>query len=286
MALVTSRAFAAADADGPRLAEALERAGVAAEAVPWDEPDRPWEDYSLAVVRSTWDYVSRREEFVAWATTVARLCNPAPVLRWNTDKQYLADLASAGVAVVPTSFLGPGDELAAPDGEYVVKPSVGAGAEDTARYGPGDLAVARAHVASLTARGRRALVQPYLGAVDSAGESTLVYLGGRLSHGVRRGPMLGRGSRRRPVDQAVGPLEPTGDEVAAAEAVLGAAARLVGGDAPFLYARVDLLAGDDGAPLLLELEVTEPFLYLGYAPGAAERFAAAIAERAASGAPG
>ncbi len=287
VALVTSRAFADADADAPALASALARAGVDAETVPWDEPDWPWGGYALVVVRSTWDYVARRDEFLAWASSVERLANPAAVLGWNTDKRYLADLAAAGVAVVPTTYLGPGDQLAPQVGEFVVKPSVGAGAEDSARYGAGDLGPAQVHVASLTASGRRAMVQPYLDAVDSVGESTLVFFGGRLSHAVRRGPMLGRGSRRRPVDQEVGPRPATVDEVAAAEKVLWAAGRVVAGADVLLYARVDLLTGPAGAPLLLELEVTEPFLYLGYDGGAPARFAAAIAERArAAEAPG
>jgi glutathione synthase/RimK-type ligase-like ATP-grasp enzyme len=254
---------AVADPDGDLLVPALERLGAQVESHPWDSA-ADWPSYDLVVVRSTWDYVGRREEFLAWADAVPRLANPASVLRWNTDKTYLARLADAGVPVVPTSWDG-----TLPPGECVVKPTVSAGARDTARYPADQTAAARAHVERLRGEGRGVMVQPYLRSVEESDETSVLFFAGEYSHGARKGPVLDGAQARSPGDTEIGPREPSAAERGVAEQVLAAV------DEPLLYARVDLLPGPDG-PLLLELEVTEPFLFLGTADGAADRFAAAI----------
>lgn len=110
IAIVTARAAVGTDEDQLILLAALSAVGADAQVVPWDDPVADWEEYDLAVVRSTWDYSWRRDEFLAWARTTAghtRLCNGPEVLEWNTDKTYLRELAGAGVPVVPTTFLAP-----------------------------------------------------------------------------------------------------------------------------------------------------------------------------------
>jgi glutathione synthase/RimK-type ligase-like ATP-grasp enzyme len=255
------------DPDEPLLLSALEAEGVAAVGIPWDA-DADWASYDLVVVRSTWDYVARREEFLAWADAVPRLANPASVLRWNTDKRYLAQLAEAGVPVVPTTYVTA--EFEPPAGEYVVKPTVSAGAQDTARYRPEDEEAARAHVERLLAAGREVMVQPYLPSVETELETSVLYVGGGYSHGARRGRVLSWTQALSPDQWDLGPRDPSGAERELAEQVLAQVHE------PLLYARVDMLATPDG-PVLLELELTEPFLFLSYDDGAADRFAAAIA---------
>ncbi|GAA2804118.1 hypothetical protein GCM10010441_31150 [Kitasatospora paracochleata] len=252
------------------------RLGVPAEAVDWADPAVDWSRFGLALVRSPWDYIARREEFLAWARRVSALtvlANPAPVLEHNTDKTYLWELAEAGVAVVPTVWVAPGGELsadAAPWPELVVKPTVSSGARDTVRTT--DRAEAVAHVKALTDAGRTAMVQPYLPMVEEEGETSLLFLGGRFSHAVRRGPMLVGRTTFEDVAR-----EPAADQLALAEQVLAAVPER---DA-LLYARVDLVRTADGAPVLIELELTEPRLFLGHHPEAAERLvrAAAAARR-------
>jgi glutathione synthase/RimK-type ligase-like ATP-grasp enzyme len=256
------------DPDEPALIEALDRAGVVADGHPWDA-DADWSAYDLVVVRSTWDYVSRLDEFLSWADAVPRLANPASVLRWNTDKRYLAELADGGVSVVPTTYIGAGDEFTPPTGDYVVKPTVSAAAMDTNRYGPGDEAAAREHVSRLLAANREVMVQPYLASVETQQETSLLFLGGKYSHGAHKGRVLTGVGALSPTEWDLGPREPSAAERELADAVLAAV------DEPLLYARVDLLAGEDG-PLLLELELTEPFLFLDFDEGAADRFASAI----------
>ena len=260
------------DPDEPLLLDALTRAGVTAAAAAWDAPV-DWSSYDLVVVRSTWDYVGRREEFLAWAESVPRLANPAHVLRWNTDKRYLAELADAGVPVVPTTYVD--SAFVPPPGEYVVKPTVSAGAADTARYGPADSAAAVAHVERLLGAGRQVMVQPYLRSVETRQETSVLYLGGVFSHGARKGRVLTGTGALSPDDWDIGARSPSTAELALAEQVLAEVAE------PLLYARVDLLEGEDG-PVLLELELTEPYLFLSFAEGAADRFAAAITHEAAT----
>jgi glutathione synthase/RimK-type ligase-like ATP-grasp enzyme len=287
VALVSCRSLPFGDEDGPVLQAACAAAGLDTEWLVWDDPAVDWTSYDLVVVRSTWDYSPRRDDFVAWAESVPRLANPADVIRWNTDKSYLHDLAAAGIPVVPTTLLEPGDDLGTivipPDGgEYVVKPAVGAGGLDTARYAPEHVELARVHARKLLDSGRRVLVQPYLTAVDDLGETALLFCGGRYSHAVRKGPLLTGpdpdvdGLYR---EEKIDPREPTDAERALAERALGA---VPGGPGRLLYARVDLIPGPDGRPLLLELELTEPSFFLADAPGAADRFAAAITARVAT----
>ncbi len=280
VALATSAEFLQHDEDAPPLLAALAARDVSAEAAAWEDPAVDWAGYDLVVIRSTWDYAERHADFVSWAQRVPHLLNGVDIVKWNTDKRYLTDLAAAGVPVVDTTFIGPGEPAILPsEGEYVVKPAVGAGARDTVRYTSSDAEVARLHVARLHRAGRTVMVQPYIEQVDLHGESALLYVGGQYSHSVLKGALLTAGTDvggeyREPTIAA---RVPDPAQFAVAEQALRA---VPGGPAQLLYARVDLLPGPAGSPLLLELELTEPHLYLGYAPGAVEQFAAAIAAAA------
>jgi hypothetical protein len=271
------------EADDRLVIGPLGERGVGAEPVVWDDPAVDWSRYALAVLRSPWDYAPRRDEFVAWASRVPALANEAAVVAWNTDKRYLAELAAAGVDIVPTSWVAPADPWAPPvDGEWVIKPTISAGSKDTGRY---DMALAAhrrlaaAHVARLQTAGRDVMVQPYLGAVDSHGETALLFFDGAYSHAIRKGPMLDGpdlGVEGLYKEEAITGREPSEAERALADRVLAAV--------PFgvpLYARVDLIPGPSGEPMLIELELTEPSLFLEYSVGAAARLADAIVARVA-----
>jgi hypothetical protein len=285
VALVTCAELPDLDPDDRLVAQALRAAGVVVDAVVWDDPAVAWAGYDLSVLRSSWDYPPRRDEFVAWARSVPRLANPAAVVAWNTDKRYLAALSATGVSTVPTQWIGPTSAVELPpEGEWVIKPAVGAGSLDTGRYNLADRAqrgLAVAHVARLQAAGRRVMLQPYLSAVDSDGETALLFLGGAYSHAIRKGPMLTGPAVE--VDglyqpEEIRPREPSPAQLALAEQALAA----VPGDA-LLYARVDLVPGPDGHPVLLELELAEPSLFLGTSAPAAQRFAEAILARVSVG---
>jgi hypothetical protein len=267
VALVSSERGLRVDPDLPIAVPALRAAGLAVDLVRWDDAAVDWADYDLAVVRSCWDYAWRREEFLAWAAAVPRLRNDAAVLRWNSDKTYLRDLEVLGLPVVPTVW-DPTTAGQLPDaGEWVVKPSVSAGSRDTARWSTAQDALA--HAAQLIAAGRTAMAQPYLDSVDDAGETAMLFIDGRFSHAVRKGPLLGRGEGVRQDRDSRGdlrPATPTPEQRAVAQAVFDAVPQLLPGVPPLLYARIDLVADAAGQPVLLELELTEPSLFLPQAP--------------------
>jgi glutathione synthase/RimK-type ligase-like ATP-grasp enzyme len=272
VALVSSERGLRVDPDLPIAAPALREAGLTVDLVRWDDPAVDWAAFDLAVVRSCWDYAWRREEFLAWAETVPRLRNDASVLRWNSDKTYLRDLERLGLPVVPTVW-NPTTAGQLPDAdEWVVKPSVSAGSRDTARWSAADDALA--HAGQLIAAGRTAMAQPYLDSVDDAGETAMLFLGGRFSHAVRKGPLLGRGEGVRQDRDSRGDLRPvtaTPAQRDVAQAVFDAVPGLVPGAAALLYARIDLVGDESGRPVLLELELTEPSLFLPQAPPTALR---------------
>ncbi|HEY6758479.1 MAG TPA: hypothetical protein VI318_03280 [Baekduia sp.] len=285
IALATCSHFPDGDPDDAGLPAAID--GDAGFAI-WDDPAVDWKSYDLVVVRSTWDYHHRRDEFLAWAHGVGdRLVNPADVLAWNTDKRYLTELADAGLAVVPTTLVEPGAAFSAPadGGEYVVKPTVSAGSRDTARFhGPDDAARAAALVDAIHATGRTAMVQPYVASVDARGETALLYFDGAFSHAIHKGPLLAPGAD--PTSDVFAPetIEPraaTAAERALGDDVLAHLAERFPAADPLTYARVDVVEDDGGAPLLLELEVTEPSLFFGGDPGRLSQFAGAIARRLA-----
>jgi hypothetical protein len=173
-------------------------------------------------------------------------------------------------------------DVAGTAARFVVKPSIGAGSVDAGRFESADSAsvdIAVKHATALVDDGRTAMVQPYLDGVDVAGETALIYVGGAFSHAIRKEALLSGAPSDVDglfLEEQTSPTRPTDDALAAGDAVLDAAPV---NRAELLYARVDLLPDADGRPVLLELELVEPSLFLGECPGAAERFAAAIAER-------
>jgi glutathione synthase/RimK-type ligase-like ATP-grasp enzyme len=288
VALVTCAQLPGGDEDADELSAALIRQDVKAEWVVWDDPEVSWH-HDLVIVRSTWDYTPRRTEFLTWTRSIARLANPAPVLAWNSDKTYLRDLAAAGVPIVATEFVEPGQALRTPAvGDYVVKPSVGAGSLGAGRFSQGETGAASAHLELLHAAGRTALVQPYLSGIDADGERALIYLGGQFSHAVTKAAMLPAGavhdvhadaSHELFVEERITAATATPDERALADRAMAEVLRRYG--ARMLYARVDLLPGSAG-PAVLELELIEPSLFLSHGSGSADRFAELIATTVAA----
>lgn len=285
VALVSARAARGLDEDMPPLLEAAAALDVHAEVADWDDPGVEWGRFDAALLRSAWDYTERLGEFLAWVqrtAAVTTLLNPPPVVRWNSDKHYLLTLAHQGLPVVASDFVEPGQEPAAllrqflarhASAEVVVKPAVGAGSRDTRRHARAAVEEMLAQMRPLLRAGRSVLLQPYLPSVDRDGETALIYIGGTFSHAIRKGALLPSGA---PSTEAlfaaedITPRAPGADELAVAEGVLAAL--------PFgtlLYARLDLIRGEDGGPRLLELELTEPSLFFAQGKGSAARLLSA-----------
>jgi hypothetical protein len=257
---------------------------VGAEFRVWDDESVDWNRYERVVVRSAWDYTQKIDGFLGWTEAIGaeRLRNTPALIRFNADKRYLTQLQ---VPTVPTTLLEPGEVLPAYDREIVIKPNVSAGGRDTGRFQPSAADGALALVGHIHATGRAALVQPYLPGVDIDGERAVVFLGGEISHVLHKRAVLR--------DPGIAPLAEGGHAPAAAMldpdlVVPGTAsaeqlqlaqhvhAELAARFGPPLYARIDMVPGPDGAPVLIELEAIEPRLYLHLIPGASERLAAAV----------
>jgi hypothetical protein len=250
----------------------------------WDDASVDWEAFERVVIRSTWDYTSRVADFVSWCHSVGsqRLRNSPELVAFNADKRYLGRLATP---TVPTVYVAPGDAMPRLDGEVVVKPSISAGARDTGRFGPAAHGEARSLIERIQLSGRAALVQPYIASVDQRGETALVFLGGELSHVLRKRPILKRDEVAPLADGELAParamlredlvvLDTAGaPEHRLARQVLREVSAAFGTP---LYARVDLVIGPGAEPLLLEFEAIEPHLYLSASAGAAQRLADAV----------
>jgi hypothetical protein len=284
VALATCRQLPMLSEDDRELIEGFAAMDINAAPAVWDDPSVAWSDFNLTIVRSCWDYHERRPEFVRWAHGVVAVANPADILEWNTDKRHLADLAATDVPIVPTAWVTPGDAWQVPwAGTWVAKPSVSLSGLNAGRYDASDAeqrSLLAAHVDGLLAAGGTVMIQPYQSAIDTDGETALIFIGGRFDHAIRKGAVLSG-----PASDADHRFEEDGgmhlapcDATAAQLEIAGRALdRVPGGSQRLLYARVDLVPGADGRPLLMELELTEPQLFFKYAPGSADAMAVAAA---------
>ena len=258
----------------------LRRRGIEATAAVWDAPGSDWGRFDAVVLRSTWDYHRRPTEFLEWAARCSRstrLWNSLPTVRWNAHKSYLLELSRRGLPIVPTEVARAGDTLAdirrrTGWSKLVVKPAVSANADGSYLVGPDDLVAFEPRFQEAL-RHAEQLVQPFIEGVLTSGERSLVYLGGRFSHAFRKGPVF-------PVDlrKEIGnPSVPaTAVERSLAEQVIATRREVP------LYARVDLVEGADGRPVLMELELIEPLLGFSVAPQVAPRFADELEARLGS----
>ena len=257
-------------------ADVLRSAGLTVEPRPWSDPG-DLADFDLVMPLVAWGY---HLDPPRWHALLDRLevtdvmtLNPVALLRWNSDKRYLVELAAAGVATVPTRLAKTLDEraLAEARAEYgdalVIKPPVSAAADGTFRIGPSDAIPAEA-------RGRTMMIQPFLRSVTDEGEYSVMLFGGRFSHCILKRPKAGDYRVQPHLGGSDRPCEPPEGAVTLAKAALAAA------PCEAAYARVDLVRGNDGALTVIELELIEPALWLQHAPDGGASFAAAIVERA------
>jgi glutathione synthase/RimK-type ligase-like ATP-grasp enzyme len=287
IALVTCADLPDLDADDRPLKAALEARGATVTLPLWDGPRTAFsrEACDLVVVRNPWDYTTRLTDFLAFIDDVAamnRLENPAAVVHDNTDKRYLQRLARAGVPTVPTAWLEQGHMLdfdavkaALPAAAgYVLKPIVGAGSRDTIKVEASNGDEANVFLRRvLPVEGL--IAQPFLPRIAD-GEVSLIFLDGAFSHAVLKKPRAGDFRSQPEFGSVVTAYVPTAQERRIADAALAAA-----GATDLLFARIDLVTGLDDAPAVIEVELTEPSLYLGWSAGAADRLADAIMSRAA-----
>jgi glutathione synthase/RimK-type ligase-like ATP-grasp enzyme len=279
VALVTCAALPGLHPDDQFLLRALRRAGVDAEPVVWEDRHQDWSEARLVVVRSAWDYSFRRDQFVAWAERTAErttLWNSARVVRWNTHKSYLCDLAACGVPVVPTIVLHAGSPVSLHQlldergwHDAVVKAAVAQSGRYAMAVPRERRAAGQAHLDRLLPA-EDMLVQPRIESIATAGELSVTFVDGVFTHAVRKRPAAGDFRVHSDYGGSVEAEDPS----PAALAVAGAAIQAAG--EPLHYGRVDLVTDRAGDPLIMEFEIVEPELFLEYSAGAVERFTASI----------
>ena len=279
IALTTCARLPALAPDEALLVAALAKLGIEGRAATWDDPAVDWQAFDAIVMRSAWDYHLKHDAFVAWLDARERdgrpLWNPVPLLRWNSNKRYLGDLAKRGVNVVPTRWAEEFPELSLAEimdragwREVVVKPAVSATAHETFRVHRDDAAAFEDRFTQLR-RDYQMQVQPLVREILGEGEWSLCFFGGEFSHAIRKRPARGD---FRVQDEHGGRAmldEPPPGLADDAKKVLAKV------QWPWAYARVDCCNVDERL-LLMELEMLEPTFYLDLAPGAAERLAAVL----------
>lgn len=280
----------ATDTQWPQLTPDDQLAQVAAKAIGievqpaiWHDPAVDWTHYAAVILRSTWDYHIRPAEFAAWLVKLEELqmpvWNPIDVVRWNMNKRYLAELESKGVRIVPSVWISQGEK---PDFKQisngwehqvlkrlVLKPLVSADSYNTWVI---ETEADWQEKLAVIHRESDAVAQPFLREVQDPGEWSLVFFDGEFSHAALKTPKAGDFRTQKNHGGTTQPASPDPDLIAQARQVLESV------DKPLLYARVDGVVSN-GLFYLMELELIEPLLFMQYAPGSAERFAAAIHKR-------
>lgn len=247
--------------------------GTGAELRTWNDPG-DLSGFDLILPLMAWGYQRAPARWFhaldAWEAAGLRFANPVATLRWNTNKDYLFDLAEAGVAIVPSRLAHAltRNDVAEVRAAFacetlVIKPTISGGADGTYRLGPDD-------PIPFDVLEREMLIQPLMPAIASEGEYSLFYLGGQFSHAILKIPEAGDFR----VQEQFGGREVTVEAPSAARTLAEAAMAVAPG--PLTYARVDMVRGDDGGFYLMELELIEPSLFLDHASDGGAAFVSAV----------
>lgn len=263
-----------------QLLEFLLGKGLDITSVVWNAPDINWEEYNLAIIKSPWDYHDQIDAFYAWMMAAeqagVQLLNPAEMIRWNSNKKYLLEIAAAGLPIIPSVLLEKGTH---PDwhtffqlwntDKIVVKPCVSAGAKNTVLLKMDDVAAKSSELNALLQQ-EDFLAQPYLKEIEE-GEWSFIFFGGVFSHVLLKTPKQGD-FRVQHYHGGTFSQAPTSDTfIQKAKAYVDQFGK------GSLYVRVDGII-KDGEFYLMELEMIEPYLFLNTAEQGYENYYTALKE--------
>lgn len=254
---------------------ALQARGMELVEIDWRAPLETFADTPLVMIGTPWDYQDDEAAFLAKLDALEadgkQVCNPAALVRWNARKTYLRDLSERGVATIPTIWL---DRAEASDIEramakfgcdtVVAKRQIGAGAEGQSIH-------RRNALDSSWAMEQPVMLQPFLEEIMREGECSFLFFDGGFSHALVKRAAAGDYRVQSIYGGTEEMLHPPEGDIAAAQAVVDAV--------PFetpLYARIDMVRGENGTLLLMEAEMIEPYLYPEQGPELGTRIAEAI----------
>ncbi len=286
------------DPDDKLVLDILTERGFDCNVAIWDDPKVNWSEAGVTVIRSTWDYHKKYSQFINWVDTTSKatvLLNRSEYIRWNASKLYLRDLAEAGIAIVPTTWLLRDDkvdvEQKLPEilkqnfGKIVVKPSVGLATSGVLVVDENNLDAGIEHAKTLL-EDHDVMVQPFMSSVQEKGEKALVFINGRFCHAAQKAPFQALATAGNAGEK---PIEVTMDEVELAEHTMSIVSQIVrehenkltgiADDTflpPPLYARVDIVRDSTNQPVIIELELVEPSLFMAFYPLDADLLADSI----------
>ena len=255
------------DLDIPFAIKAAEQLEIDLVFANWNDKSIAWESFDAAVIRSAWDYVPVRDEFLEFAKNVetkTKLFNSYEVMKWNTNKTYLSILENKGVPIIPTKFANNLDEALPAikwafekSSAVAIKPTVGAGARLAGKASTEDEAIE--YVKRILEAKRTVIIQPYISSVDDEGEKAIIVINGEISHAAKKVPALTKGGH----GDAAGQLEITTEMKDIVKTISNAVSEWN----ELLFARVDVVRMGEKL-VLMELELTEPWLFMQFRPEA------------------
>lgn len=260
----------------------FEARGFTARSVVWNQPDIDWNDYDIALIRSTWDYLDELEQFLEVLSQIeassCRLYNPLAAVRWNIDKHYLFDLEKWGVPVIPTvlaSSLEPDvlhrilDELQVRS--VVLKPTIGLGGSHSHRVPMAELE-GRLAAQQIDYPHHAYLIQPFIESIQTEGEWSFIYFNRRLSHVLLKKPAPNDFRVQGIYGGNIEPANPLPQDVLLAESVID--------KLPFdlLYTRLDFVRVN-GQLSIMEVELIEPIFSFNLVPESALTLVNAVREK-------
>lgn len=247
---------------------------VIVEDVSWDDPAADWTSYAGAIIGTTWDYWDRQTEFLNALERIeseTSLFNPVSMVRWNIHKAYLRDLEARGARIIPTLWLDKVDALSTAAAferlgadDLVFKRQVGAGAHGQHRIKRGQAVPDMPHAM---------MAQPFLPAIQTEGEYSFIFIDGKFCHALVKRSVPGDYRIQSKYGGTETQVDPQTNDLVAASAIVG-----MMNETP-LYARVDMVRGEDGGLVLMELEVIEPYLYPLQGPRLGQMLADAVLQR-------
>ncbi|MBL7913560.1 MAG: hypothetical protein JNL49_00810 [Bacteroidia bacterium] len=261
------------------VADALSKKGLNVTRTNWDNPDFDWASTRFAMFRTTWDYFDRFEEFDAWMTKASKqttFINPLPLIRWNIDKHYLADLEIKGIKIPPTIFVEPGSETTLQEliknenwNKYILKPAISGAARHTYLFDKSNAVELESIFKELIAN-ESMLVQEYQHQITEKGEVALMLMGGKFTHAVLKKAKAGDFRVQDDFGGTLHEFNPDKGMIEFAEKIVSYCPVTPS------YARVDLIWSNTGDLCLSELELIEPELWFRKHPAAADVLADAI----------
>jgi len=252
------------------LPELLKSYGIEATPLVWDDPEVDWKAYDRVLIRTVWDYVQKIDNFKGWLARLNEqkipMSNPYSTLTWNMDKHYLLDLEKKGCTLPPTLFLDAGETVNLPWEKAVLKPTIAAGGHHNRILEKPFHEIVRVPLSGAW------MLQEYLKEITTQGEWALIFFGGKFSHAVIKRPAEGE-FRVQPRFGGTTTLEtPPAEILYQAQKIIDAL------EFPCVYARVDGVSVH-GTLMLMELELIEPDLFLGFDPASPQRFSSAIRQK-------